>query len=224
MAVFGLCVLTACTPQSPLPEAPTSTAPAPVSALPGLATSEPELLRDDTIAYWEAWKRGSLTAACMEDAGYTWHLEADFPEDRVSEITTSLGVARVGADDGTPPNELNAASYAALDSEDRDRYALALWGESAEDIDQLIDTGAAPEGRDDSFAMGGCLGAAKAEIGSVWDLKGQIGPDLAGRESEITDDHFEHKNLVDAHIARYADAMAKISADGAFLAFLATTT
>lgn len=217
MAVVGLCALAACAPQSPPPEAPPSDSPsAPASAIPGLGTTEAELLRDDTIAYWESWKRDSLTATCMVDAGLTWHVEAAFPEDRVSEIAISLGVAPVGADDGTPPDELNAASYAALDGEGRDRYALALWGESAEDIDQLLGTGATPEGRDDSFAMGGCVGAGMEAVGSIWDLKRLLeapGASDAGSDA--------HKNLLDTQAARYANALEKLSEDGAFLDFLA---
>lgn len=160
--------------------------------VPGLGRSAEAMLRDDAVAYWEAWTRDRATAACMEQAGFTWYPEVAYPEETVVAIAEMLGISRsdevatrVAGAEGR-----NRQMYDALKPAARDRYARVLYGESAADLDYVIETGLVPRGRDDSFATGGCTGQSRERVGSIWDLKNVLGPELLDAEKVIKSTQF----------------------------------
>lgn len=67
-----------------------------------------------------------------------------------------------------------------MDAPRRDAYVRALLGESAQDVDALESNGGKlPPGRTvATFARGGCTGKAWAQVGSIWNLRNAIAPDL----------------------------------------------
>ena len=167
------------------------------------------MLRDDTIAYWEAWKRAVGTEACMGEAGFLWNLEVGYPQEVIVQITESLGVSVVhGPATALSAEEVNADLYSQLSEQEQDAYAQALYGESAADLQEFNETGAVPEGRDDSFAAGGCLGASWSEVGSIWDLGRTVGPEILELELTLKETQFDEVR------ADYGDCAAGVGLDG----------
>ncbi|MGH6692949.1 MAG: hypothetical protein ACREF4_19960 [Gammaproteobacteria bacterium] len=77
----------------------------------------------------------------------------------------------------------NRAYSKGLSTGDRERYYQTLLGESATDMAEAERTGAIPQGRGPDFATGGCVGAAKMAVPSIWDrqrpLRQQLDQDIA---------------------------------------------
>lgn len=158
-----------------------------LESVPGFGMSPDTVLRDDMIAYWEAWRRDTKTAECMQAAGFAWQPEALYPREVVEMIATEL-VVRPSAVKRELPEQANARAAQALSSSDLERYDRALYGESAADMAALSATGRAPAGRDGArFGRGGCVGLAEAAVGSVWDLPRAVETEITAQEIAIKD-------------------------------------
>lgn len=148
----------------------------------GFGRSPEAVLRDDTIAYWEAFSRQVDVAACMNDAGLEYVPAVAFPADRVADIAAGLGVGPRWPASGSPDSR-NRAYEQRLSPDDRERYFQTLLGESAADVDEAERTGEIPPGRSPDFATGGCVGAARTATPNVWDrqrpLRQQLDQDIA---------------------------------------------
>jgi hypothetical protein len=148
----------------------------------GFGRSSEAVLRDDTIAYAEAFRREVDVAACMTDAGFEYSPAVAFPADRVADIAAALGVGPRWPRSGSPAGR-NRAYAQDLSPGERERYYQTWLGESAADVAEAESTGQIPPGRGAEFATGGCLGAAKTAIPSVWDrqrpLRQQLEQDTA---------------------------------------------
>jgi hypothetical protein len=122
--------------------------------------------------------------SCLLRAGFEWEPEVAYPSEAVVMVAEYLGVTP--ADDGNEGEtavDRNARRTRAMDGATRDRYYRTLLGESAATIAFVeSNDGALPPGESaEGFATGGCRGAAEAAFGSLWDLRRQVGPDLAAR-------------------------------------------
>ncbi len=152
-----------------------------LESVPGFGVAIDDANRDDTIALYEAWQRETLVAACMNDAGFEYHVEVAFPATAVAEVAARLDVApsdsRAGTVSGLQPSP-NRAYSDGLAPAERDRYFRTLFAESAADFDAVDGEGALPAGRDD-FATGGCFGAAWDAVPGVYALKRDLAGDLA---------------------------------------------
>jgi hypothetical protein len=168
------------------PRAVSDPAAFPLDDYEGFGRSPNAVLRDDTIAYREAYQREVEVASCMSDAGFGYSPAVAFPADRVTEIAAGLGVRAAGGASESPASR-NRVHVQRLSPADRERYFQTWLGESAADVAEAERTGEIPSGRGPDFASGGCLGAAKAAIPGIWDrqrpLRQQFDEDLAaGRE------------------------------------------
>jgi hypothetical protein len=154
----------------------------PLDGYEGFGRSPEAMLRDDTIAYQEAFLREGKVVSCMRDAGFDYTPAVAFPADRVADIAAGLGVPPNRAASEAPASR-NRAYAQALSTGDRERYYQTLLGESATDIAQAERTGEIPQGRGPDFATGGCLRAAATAIPSIWDrllpLRDQLDQDIA---------------------------------------------
>lgn len=207
MTIAGAALISGCA--GDLPPATASTIELPnADTVPGLGRSADAVLRDDTIAYWEAWKRSKITANCMRDAGFTWHLDVGYPQESIARVAESLGVRALSTTVTPSGEELNATSYEQMDARQQDAYSRALQGESAADMWELSRTGSVPEGRDDTFASGGCLGQAWNEVPGVWSLSREVGPEILDVELEIKESEFGEVR------AAYANCAADVGLDG----------
>lgn len=202
-----------------------------LDAYPGFGRTPGAMLRDDTIAYWEAYRRELVVADCMADAGFSYTPAVAYPTDAVRRIADDLPTPDVGAAarSETSPDEQNRAYDQALSPGDRDRYFRTLYGESAAAIDAAARTGEAPDGRAADFATGGCLGTAHDTIPSVWDARRAVAPSLtttrnasAQRAGAAADELVQDQaSLLAAVDARYRGVTERISHDTDFLAYLA---
>jgi hypothetical protein len=156
----------------------------PLDSYEGFGRSPQGMLRDDTIAYREAFQREVDVAECMSDAGFDYAPAVAFPTDRVVEIATHLGVPANGAPVASEtPTSRNRAYVDSLSTADRERYFQTLLGESAADVAEAEVTGEIPHGRGPDFATRGCRGAAAEAIPTIWDrqrpLRQQLDEDIA---------------------------------------------
>jgi hypothetical protein len=164
--------------------APDQHAARPLDDVPGMGLAPDAVARDEAIAYWEAWKRDVSVQGCMRRAGFEWEPEVAYPSEAVVLVAGHLGVTPTADGGGETAATRNARRAGALGSTERERYFRTLLGESAatiafvEDHDGALPPGEAPE----DFASGGCQGAAVGAVGSVWELRRQLGPDLARRQ------------------------------------------
>src|SRR5690606_34313469 len=81
----------------------------PLDDIPGFGLSADSMLRDDTIAYWEAFQREQLVVECLADEGFSYVADVAYPDGPFVALASNLGVA---ADDGAgseTPAEANAA-------------------------------------------------------------------------------------------------------------------
>lgn len=83
----------------------------PLDPYPGFGRTAEAALRDDTIAFWEAYKQEVFVKACMENAGFQYLEDALYPGEVVQEIARSLGVAPEL--EGPIPLEVNDAYKAS---------------------------------------------------------------------------------------------------------------
>jgi hypothetical protein len=67
---------------------------------PGFGRSADAALRDDTIAYWEAFQREQVIADCMAAAGFAYVLDVAFPTEAVVAIAEGQGLVSSDAGAG----------------------------------------------------------------------------------------------------------------------------
>lgn len=155
-----------------------------LSEVPGFGATNQAAARDDAIAFYEAFQRESLVQACMARTGFDYRVEVAYPDGVVLEVAAYLGVEPAESDvvdvsaslaDGERAR--NWANFRSLPTGDRDRYAMALYGESADDLIAVGETGTAPGGGSD-FATGGCYGEAQSAVPGIWVLKRSMSKDL----------------------------------------------
>jgi hypothetical protein len=139
----------------------------------GFGRSPGATLRDDTIAYAEAFERELAVATCMSGAGFEYTPAVAFPAERVADIAAGLGASPGGAASVSPASR-NRAYAQGLSAADRERYYQTLLGESAADVAEADRTGQIPQGRGPHFAAGGCLGAAATATPNIWDRQRQL--------------------------------------------------
>jgi hypothetical protein len=201
-----------------------------LDAYPGFGRTPQAMVRDDTIAYWEAYRRELVVADCMADAGFSYTPAVAYPTGAIQRIAENLpapdGEAAAPA---TRPDEQNRAYEQALAPGDRDGYFRTLSGETAADIDAAARTGAAPDGRGADFATSGCLGTAHDTIPSIWDARRAVAPSLTTtwdsstqRADAAAQELAERQAPLLATIdARYRGVTERIRHDTGFLAYLA---
>jgi hypothetical protein len=183
--VTGALALALAGPGNAAPDAPRASdqsAARPLDDVPGMGLTPDAVARDEMISYWEAWKRDVTVQDCMRRAGFQWEPEVAYPSEAVDLVADHLGVtpAATGSEN---PAARNSRRAAALGATDRDRYFRRLLGESSATIAFVEDhDGALPPGEAaEDFASGGCRGAADARVGSLWNLRRQLGADLSAR-------------------------------------------
>ena len=154
----------------------------PLDDVPGMGMSPDAVARDETISYWEAWRRDVSVQSCMRRASFEWDPEVSYPSEAVVLVAGELGVPP-SPDPGEDPAARNARRVAALSATERNRYFTTLNGESAATIAfvESHDGALPPAEAADDFATGGCRGAADKRIGSLWALRRQLGRDLTAR-------------------------------------------
>lgn len=198
-----------------------------LDAYAGFGRTPEAMLRDDTIAYWEAYQRELVVAECMTGAGFDYAPAVAYPTEALERVAENLPTPAVRA--GASPHEENRAYEETLSAGDRDRYHRTLHGETAADIDAAAVEGAAPDGQGADFATGGCVGQADDEIGSVWDARRAMAPSLAGTWNDDAGQAVATANdLVDQNAAmlaavdaRYRGVMERVNRDADFLAYVA---
>ena len=151
----------------------------PLDSYPGFGRSPDAALRDDTYAYWEAFRRERVVEACMADSGFLYAPDVAFPSEAMLAVASGLRVEARQALGLVRPSDTNRAYDSALSPSERDRYFMALFGESAADIKEANRTGQVPTGRADDFAEGGCTGKAAVNVGSIWDLRRSLATEYA---------------------------------------------
>lgn len=156
----------------------------PLDSTPGLGRSPAAAQRDETIAAWEAFQREQVIASCMARAGFRYVVTAAFPEDALAHVARGLGVAVPASSNDLSPAQQNRAYEASLAAAEQERYARALYAESAADMGTMRRTGAFPAGRGADFGKGGCTGEANS-LPSIWTLQRQLGGELNAMRQEI---------------------------------------
>lgn len=151
----------------------------PLDAYPGFGRSSDAVLRDNAIAYWEALRREQLVESCMVESGFSYVADVAFPSEAMLAVAAGLDIGPSPAFGLVPPSETNRAHESGLSPSERDRYFMALFGESAADIAKANRTGQVPSGRADGFADGGCTGKAAVMVGSIWDLRRSLATEYA---------------------------------------------
>lgn len=155
-----------------------------LSEVPGFGATNQAAARDDAVAFYEAFQRENLVQACMARTGFDYQVEVAYPDGVVLEVAAYLGVEPSESDvvdasaslaDGERAR--NWANFRSLPTGDRDRYAMALYGESADDLIAVGETGSAPGGGA-NFATGGCYGEAQSAVPGIWTLKRSMAVDL----------------------------------------------
>jgi hypothetical protein len=158
----------------------------PLDDVPGFGRSPEAVLRDDTIAYWEAYRREAEVSVCMGEAGFLYEMDVAFPEGVTRAVASALGVEAERTPRPTPsPSQGNAAYVESLTSDRRDGYYRALYDESTVDVEVSRANEAVPEGRGEDFARGGCVGAAERLVGSVWDARRALDEDYEAERRKV---------------------------------------
>jgi hypothetical protein len=213
---------------------------------PGFGQSPDAMLRDETIAYAEAFEREQLVHECMAGAGFDYVPSVAFPTPDMREVADGLGIRAAGLSASGPvasPAASNRTYERGLPAGERERYAQTLLGESAADVAAADRTGEVPAGRSaDEFATGGCVGEAAAAVPSIWDaprrlaaetdaLRRDVAGAAAARASAdervatatATADRFvaRHAAALEAAADRYDGAVARIGDDRDLAAYLA---
>ena len=197
----------------------------------GFGRTPEAMLRDDTIANWEAYQRELVVAECMEEAGLSYAPAVAYPTAARRQVAENLPAPEIepGAPAAESPDEQNRAYEQALSPGERDHYTRTLYGETAADIDAAAVEGAAPDGRGTDFATGGCTGRARAAVPSLWDARRAMDSALtdtrsgssartAAAANHLIDDN---ATLLDAVDARYRGVMERITGDSDFLEYIA---
>lgn len=155
--------------------------------VPGFGRSEAAVLRDETVALYEAWQREVMVADCMSRAGFSYRPEFLYSPADARQVAGSLGVVASTAP-GARADDANESYLGTLSALELDRYHLTLWGETAADLEYVDTTSRLPLGRDPAvFASGGCRGAADAAIPGIWELPRQLFDALMTARAGITE-------------------------------------
>src|SRR5690625_167665 len=113
---------------------PGQASPHPLDDYPGFGRSPDAVVRDDTIAYFEAYDREQHIGGCMADAGFEYTPDVEYPLDAMRTVAASLDVDTVDADAGLDhPAEENQAYEDALSVDEREAYYQTLYGERSEE-------------------------------------------------------------------------------------------
>lgn len=165
-------------------ESTRSASPTPsLGSVPGFGISDEEVVRDDTLAYWEAYSRDRVVQDCMAGAGFEWQIEAPYPEAVTRDIADSLGVTPV-AEAAPNPQETNRRYVDALRHEDADNYYRALYGVDAQRYADAV------EEQRDPAELGAGQGCARkgADHGRrVWELRDDVEPTARAAREEYRD-------------------------------------
>lgn len=155
----------------------------PFDAVYGLGINRDALERDDQVAAFEAWMRELGVSRCMAAKGHDYAAELLYPVETLTHARVrppSVGIAP------EVPSAKNRQYVAKLTRQDHDTYVEDLFGESLASMELLAETGQIPAGRDgDSFARGGCKGAATKQEPSIWDLKKKHRDELLEMRIEV---------------------------------------
>lgn len=156
----------------------------PLDDYPGFGRSPDAVLRDDTVAYYEAWEREQHVADCMASAGFEYEPDVLYPLESTLDVADELDAAAPSLDeqDIAHPADVNEAIQGDLGADDRDGYYQALVGETADAWDEAMDTGEVPH---DDFGYGGCVGEAQDTVGSVWTARLGMEPEFEQLRDEI---------------------------------------
>jgi hypothetical protein len=156
----------------------------------GFGQSPDAALRDETIAYWEAFEREQVVRECMARAGFDYAPAVAFPTTDMVEIAENLGIPDQGSAPDLPglasPTSWNRGYERGLSVSERERYSQTLLGESVGDLAEADRTGIVPDGRRaEEFATRGCVGQARAAIPSIWDARHALSDELDAIRPEI---------------------------------------
>ncbi len=198
--------------------------------VPGLGDTDETSLRDDTIAAWETWTRAQRVRECMAAAGFEWQPEVNYPRDPLLDLARSLGVQPAAGANRPHAAAINRAYQKSLSRSELNAYYRALFDESASDVAYVHDnsSGQLPPGRRNGrpWASGGCVGDAASQVGSLWQLKTDLGDDLLPlrltRHEPLSPQVLQDYPSIRAQLTRYTGAMDRIAADDEFMAYLAT--
>lgn len=157
----------------------------PLDSTPGLGRSPAAAQRDDTIAAWEAFQREQVIASCMARAGFRYVMNVAFPAGTLAHVARGLGVTVRASSNDLSPAQQNRTYEALLSAADQERYARALYAESAADIGTMRRTGMVPDGRSADFSKGGCTAEANAAVPSIWTLQRELRGELETLRQEI---------------------------------------
>jgi hypothetical protein len=200
----------------------------------GFGQSPDAALRDETIAYWEAFEREQLVRECMARAGFDYAPAVAFPTGDMLEVAENLGIQDQGSSPDLPglssPTNWNRGYERGLSVDERERYNQTLLGETAAEVAETDRTGVVPEGRRaEEFATGGCFGRAQEAVPSVWDARRDLATELdalrrANTGSDAAAEQFveRHAGRLEAEARRYDGLMNRITADEAFVTYLAS--
>lgn len=163
----------------------------PFDEYPGFGISPESVIRDDTIAYWEAFNREQNIGACMKRSGFSYLADVAFPSQAMQAVAESMGIA--------PDTSIQSASRAYLDPRlrnrdyvktlsdgEQDKYYQTLYGENAQDIEMYSQTGVVASGTTKEFATSGCYGSTTKSQSSIWDGKRALADELQAMRIQIT--------------------------------------
>lgn len=189
----------------------------------GFGRSPAAAQRDQVIAYGEAFEREQSIVACMANAGFDYSPAVAFPAEDTLAVAERLGVDPAGAA-GAGGFATNRAYEQTLTPAERERYNQTLLGESAAEIAEADRTGLVPEGRGEDFARGGCTGAARKAIPSIWDTPRALAGALEAARLDGSLPHFaaDHTTALTKVKTRYKNTLATLTANEALTTHLAT--
>lgn len=184
----------------------------PLDRYPGFGRFASAAQRDNTIAYWEAFKRERIVATCMRGHAFDYAPSVAFPSHAIVAVAAELGVApQAKFTPATPPIAHNRAVRASLSPSERNRYDLAYVGESTADITEADRSGRTPTGRGADFATRGCVGVGNDRVPSVWDTRRQLAPayDAMRRALSDTPEFAETRDSFGECVRREAGILVK---------------
>lgn len=146
----------------------------PLDRYPGFGRLPAAALRDNTIAYWEAFRREQLITRCMRSGGFEYSPVVGFPPHAMALVAEGLGVRASEVSSLIEPAERNRIYKESLSMEELDRYSRTHVGESAAEVSEADRSGMTPAGRGQDFATGGCFGQAAAAVPSVWETRREL--------------------------------------------------
>ena len=151
-----------------------------LSAVPGFGLDAQSMVRDDSIALWEAYQRELIVQDCMAASQLDYTVDVAFPAASVLMVAATYDLPDEHRHDltlaGNAESE-NATKFASMDSTTANRYTSALYGESLADFESVNQTGNLPPGRS-KFAEGGCVGKGQSELPGLYQLRRELAGDF----------------------------------------------